>query len=255
MKNKNRKNHNVNEICIGHLSDYIDEITEKMDCGHWVFRGVTDAVEHKLIPSIGRIRGVAEIDLIREFKVRTLPLLHHEPRNQWETLAVAQHHGLPTRFLDWSFSPLVALYFATLPTLDVEGKLKQAVSDAAVYAFHACDVVDIEVVPDPLSVREVTLYSPPHLSPRIPNQRGIFSIQPDPQRPMEEQLPKSLNDSDEFDLKKIVIPKNVIYQIQKQLYLLGIRHGSLFSDIDGHAAELKMRHHFACSHTHREALS
>lgn len=240
------------EIKVTSLEDFVRE-SKSLSCGHWVFRGVTDSVQHKLIPSVGRLVADNvddEQQLIADFRLRILPLQAHRPRSEWELLALAQHHGLPTRLLDWSKSPLVALYFATMPSIDHSGELKKATHDCAVYAFHDCDVIDTEESPDPYAVHRVTLYSPPHLSPRIPSQGGVFTIQPDPRVSLDEQLPDLPEVDSTMELRKFVIPQSEISEIQRGLYLLGIRHGQLFPDLDGNAFELRLRHNFADSHAH-----
>lgn len=95
---------------------------------------------YPLKPSIGRysflstltdsefIKYEEEILLIFENHLRGHS--GYEARDMWELMAVAQHHGLPTRFMDWSTNPLVALYFAVRDTkIDAKGKPM----DSAVY--------------------------------------------------------------------------------------------------------------------------
>lgn len=87
------------------------------------FRGLGDRDWH-LEPSLARHGGIdREMPLIKRFKQNALPHLETRPDNEWEWLFVMQHHGLPTRLLDWTESALIGLYFAVNdPSPDTEDK-------------------------------------------------------------------------------------------------------------------------------------
>src|SRR5262249_6697533 len=96
--------------------------------GHWIFRGHGDAT-YQLIPSVGRIkhqsrtREKAESSLLAMFRRAAVQHIERPPASDWEWLALAQHHHLPTRLLDWSYNALVALYFATSQAEALDGRL------------------------------------------------------------------------------------------------------------------------------------
>lgn len=198
---------------------------ESMRDSGWIFRGVASPA-HYLLPSIGResvfgpYKLAQEQRLFQEFKNRAVALISNPRFDDWDWLAYAQHIGVPTRLLDWSVNPLVAMYFA----LESESDL-----DRVVYAVKYSQYIH-EVphrVTSPFTNREEGRFTAPLSFDRIRAQRGVFTIHPDPTKLF---YPKGL--------KSILVDKALVNDFRKRLFKYGVDHWHIYPDAHGLGLQL-----------------
>src|SRR6266850_2945825 len=185
-----------------------------------IYRGVSKST-YKLVAKAGRMKvrpefrhGDIEKHILETFKKQAVLFLEYVPKNDWEWLAVAQHHGLPTRLLDWTRNPLVAAYFSVRNEAD---------GDSAIYVINQeMSVVDPEEWKKPLDMGGLAWrYIPSHVTQRLIAQNGLFTFHPEPTKPY-----------DEIDIHKLVIPRELRRELKQQLYRYGVHQASMFPGLD-----------------------
>jgi FRG domain len=197
----------------------------------WVFRGQRQA--WPLLPTIGRNKlgysTAREAQILDEFKRHArqyLPNAHSY--SEWDWLFIAQHHGLPTRLLDWTSNPLVACFFAC--TDSTNGKRQGVIT--AISAREVGYLTAGEIDFGPLSVANTKFVVPTAVASRIIAQRGLFSVHATP------TIAWRLRGKREY----FVIPADLKRDIKLLLMSLGIDDQFLMADLDGLTQTLKWRY-------------
>ena len=183
------------------------------------------------------------------------PHLPSSRHDDWELLVTAQHHGLPTRLLDWTYSPLVAAHFATVNQLAPGDRVIwrldwQAMHRAFGLPARALTIVDLhdrfggkfgegQFTPWQLlhaaddAPSFACMLEPPSLDDRIVAQQATFTLCTDKRRPFDAFLADNNLDS---VLTRIIIPSDRMKALRDQLDNVGMDERRLFPDLDGVAA-------------------
>jgi hypothetical protein len=208
------------------LSTFAD-FDSLFDSSDWqlsaLFRGVSDS-RHELTPSLFRIDTRSDYSLIESnlmwlFKAQARPHLERVPSSDLEWLVIAQHHGLPTRLLDWTLSPLIGLFFAVRSLAPVDGALY--VYDRESFApVENCDLTNLS---------EVQAIFPPHEVGRVVAQQGMFTVHPNSQPTLDDQ-----------SIVKAIIPVDSKAPFMAKLLKYGVHDATVYPDLDGLARYIRM---------------
>lgn len=244
----------------------------------FVFRGLSDSC-YRLETSLKRLQGPywqLENHLLRNFR-KYAQLEERESSSLWHLLSIAQHHGLPTRLLDWTYSPYIALHFATtnldrftadgviwvvdyekthdhlpLPLINLlrsEGAqaftVELLTSLQAPHHLQATDERSFQEFVETLAEFEslgsteefLLFFEPPSFNERIINQFALFSVMPNARRNIDDWLDEN---SDLY--RRIIIPAELKWECRDKLDQCNISERVLFPGLDGLSSWLKRQY-------------
>jgi hypothetical protein len=258
----------VRQVEVHSLGEFIDVVTprepdartgRRRDTG--VYRGASNAAR-PLLTSLDRLGGLEpaftkvalEEHILRNFIRYSRPHLDMQrTHDDWELLIAAQHHGVPTRLLDWTYSPLIAAFFATRGVATEHDRAIWRLDWQRVHKAFGLPplALFIEDLATQLGIEDLTpwklfasrdtkpfacMIEPPSLDHRIAVQAATFTLTSVRGMSFDEFLDEhGLRDT----LTKYVIPANAVARIRDQLDLVGVDERRLFPDLDGVAAAIQ----------------
>jgi truncated hemoglobin YjbI len=215
-------------------------LTEKKG-GLTLYRGHADGHRWPLTPGLGRLAGPhsmlslgrfgswSELEdyILTRFQRHAAQYLPILPASKIDWLVLGQHHGLPTRLLDWTENPLVALYFALERDLQTE---------SSVWVMEPRYVYSIDIDFD--KINHIEVYFPKAIDQRIVSQKGCFTIQPLPNGcspfvPIDEN--HELINEGVSRLSRIVVPNcpRTKARMMSQINRLGVDGNFIYPGLDG----------------------
>jgi len=257
----------MEEIRVGSWNELQDSLFEESwnpEIGRfrsrYAFRGLSET-SYRLESGLVRLGGDftrLERHLLRNFK----KYAHQNVVAQdsvWHWLSVAQHYGLPTRLLDWTYSPFFAMHFATanIQKFDMDGVI-WAVSYLKAHQLlpeplrcrleeEGANVFTVEMLSESLtSLSELEalsetdaliFFEPPSIDSRIVNQFAFFSVLSNPRAVLDDWLVRNPGIS-----RKILIPASLKWEIRDKLDQANVTERVLFPGLDGLSRWLK-RHY------------
>lgn len=240
----------IKEYTVKTLSDYIKCINDLRSSNEilW-YRGHAD-VDYLLQPTIYRkpYSWEKEKSFMNEFKAKANNFIKAKD-DYFEWLFIMQHHGTPTRLLDWSENALVSIAFATQYRKD-KHKGKNAIvwclnpvkfngevhfgsfNDEPIPNIIENDLIQQMYINSPRTKRPIAILGS-YNNERIIAQKGVFTLFPEQDAFSMDSLP----DAEKY-LTRIVIENSSVDDIAEELYFIGLNELSLFPELESISKEI-----------------
>ena len=212
------------------IEQFLSVVDDFGDADDTLYRGQRE--DWALIPKIARVKAregkfLPEITMLGELRRQIGQYVAQQPSSDWDLLAMAQHHGMMTRLLDWSLNPLTALWFA------IELPASSPDRDGVVWCLEpeSNDYVTYFEKESPFEDGPTRVFMPNQVSARIRAQRGFFTVH----RPTKQGqfVPLERNSRMKRRMKKIVVAASAFPDLRFYLDRFGINRASQFPDVDG----------------------
>jgi hypothetical protein len=232
----------------------------------YVYRGMSNTsftLETSLERNCKDKKDILERSILRNFKKYAIIDDPEIEKSIWRQMIVGQHHGLPTRLLDWSYSSLVALHFATSEAdmdqmnehdcmvwrIDIKElhrmlpeKYQKLIEETKSTVFSvkmmtkACS--GIEQYDEDMQDKSMVVMEPPSIDSRIVNQYSFFSVVPAKILNLEDFLNRYTDHT-----YKYIIDKSIRWRVRDMLDQLNINERIVYPGLDGISRWIA-RHYF-----------